>query len=191
CFAEINGKMCTLGAILLILSFIQLGHCLPAAQSSYPVQLYHFIPVRLYTPQLLPDSDELRRSTRQQQIVQEVVVENNFGGGFELPPRIVPFPGFGGRPGIGPVHRFGGGFGGSLGGGFGGSLGGGFGGFGSLQSFRDAGNIERSYNQEEEPRKPAYSAPSVPSPACATSYVFSCEAVFRPVPCANPDASSC
>ncbi|XP_002132219.3 uncharacterized protein Vm26Ac [Drosophila pseudoobscura] len=177
---------------------------------SLPLPLYHFIPVRLYTPQTLLEGlnhGELQRERRQQQIVQEVILENNFGGGFGGPsfgpPPFgrPPFGGGGFGPGrFGPGRGFGGGFGGSFGGGFGGSF-------------------ARSYNQEEEklpvpqysapatPSAPAYSAPApcappaapsapappapsgIPSPECPKNYVFSCEAVFKPVPCAA--SSSC
>ncbi|SPP86072.1 oleosin-B6 [Drosophila guanche] len=188
---------------------------------SLPLPLYHFIPVRLYTPQSLleglnQEDSELLRERRQQQIVQEVIVENNFGGGFGGPsfgPPPFGRPSFGGG-GFGP-GRFGPGRGGGgFGGGFGGSFGGGFG-----------GGFARSYNQEEEkaqvpqysapaaPSAPLYSAPAAPcaapysppaappappappapsgitSPECPKNYVFSCEAVIKPVPCAA--ASSC
>lgn len=198
----------------LLSYLLTIGHC----QANYPIQLFHFIPVRLYAPEFLQDSVELRRPTRQQQIVQEVVVENNFGGGgFGIPPPPVfgglgrPGLGFGGGPGLIPGR----GFGGSFGGGFGGS-------FGSTSLFRDAGSeLERSNsqnNEAEELKSRTYAPASVPAPApapslapapapcsapsppkaaslpnppCATNYVFSCQAVLKPVPCANPSGSGC
>lgn len=145
---------------------------------SLPLPLYHFIPVRVLTPKtFLEDLDshsEVIRQARQQQIVQEVVVENNFGR-----------PGFGGQ-GFG--SGFGSGFGGpGFGGpgfarpGFGRPGFGGFGGFG----------FARSYDQEEpEPSKP-YEAPAeLTSPPCPKNYVFSCEAVIKPVPCSSPSTCS-
>lgn len=186
---------------LLLPCLLLVDHC----QASYPVQLYRFIPVRLYTPEFLQDSAELRRPTRQQQIVQEVVVENNFGGGgfgIPSPPSLFgglgrPDLGFGGRPGLIPGR----GFGGSFSSGFGGS-------FGATPLFRaavDTTASERSYGRDDGDVKQAAPAPapapapalapcsepsppsaaSVPSPPCATSYVFSCQAVLKPVPCAT------
>lgn len=195
----------------LLSYLLTIGHC----QANYPIQLFHFIPVRLYAPEFLQDSVELRRPTRQQQIVQEVVVENNFGGGgFGIPPSPVfgglgrPGLGFGGGPGLIPGR----GFGGSFGGGFGGS-------FGSTSLFRAGSELERSNSQDneaEELKSRTYAPPSVPAPApslapapapcsaptppkaaslpnlpCATNYVFSCQAVLKPVPCANPSGSGC
>ncbi|XP_017079460.1 41 kDa spicule matrix protein [Drosophila eugracilis] len=126
----------------------------------------------------------LSREKRQQQIVQEVIVENNFGGpGFGG-------PGFGG-PGFGGPGFGGPGFGGP---GFGGP---GFGrpglgrpGFGgpALGGFVGRG-FARSNNQaeEDEPRtepNPFYKPLSeAPSPACPKNHLFSCEAVIKPVPC--------
>ncbi|EDV31936.1 uncharacterized protein Dana_GF14294 [Drosophila ananassae] len=146
---------------------------------SLPLPLYHFIPVRVLTPKtFLEDSashSELIRQARQQQIVQEVVVENNFGG-----------PGFGG-PGFGGPGFGGPGFGGP---GFGGP---GFGGPGfgrpGFGGFRRPGfGFARSYDQEEpEP----YEAPAeITSAPCPKNYVFSCEAVIKPVPCASPSTGS-
>lgn len=201
----------------LLSYLLSIGHC----QANYPVQLFHFIPVRLYTPEFLQDNVALSRPTRQQQIVQEVVVENNFGGGgFGIPPPPLfgglgrPGLGFGGRPSLIPGR----GFGGSFGGGFGGSFG------GSTPVFRDAGSdVGRSNTEDNEAEElksrtyapaavpapaqaPAYapapaptpcsapsppSAASLPNPPCATNYVFSCQAMLKPVPCASPSGSGC
>ncbi|XP_062126213.1 annexin A7 [Drosophila sulfurigaster albostrigata] len=169
------------------------AHCEHRFARSPSGELFHIIPVRLFTPEMLQDSVQLVRQPRQQQIVQEVIVENNFGGpggGFGAPPfGRPPFggPPFGGPPGFGgPVRGFGGGFGSGLGGGFGGGfnagVSGGFGGF------------ARSYDQEDTPQQqqpqPAKqpigcNAPSIPVPPCAQSYLISCEAVLKPAPCAS------
>ncbi|XP_017098923.2 uncharacterized protein Vm26Ac [Drosophila bipectinata] len=148
---------------------------------SLPLPLYHFIPVRALTPKpFLEDLDshsELIRQARQQQIVQEVIVENNFGGpGFGGPG--FGGPGFGG-PGIGRPGFGGPGFGGP---GFGGP---GFGGRGFGRP--GFGGFARSYDQEEpEP----YEAPAeIKSPPCPKNYVFSCEAVIKPVPCGSSPCS--
>ncbi|KAH8377011.1 hypothetical protein KR093_002727, partial [Drosophila rubida] len=147
-------------------------------------QLFHIIPVRLFTPEMLPNNVELVRQPRQQQIVQEVIVENNFQAPtFGRPGFGPPFggsPGFGGPPGFGrPGFGRPPGFGGpsrGFGGGFGGSFGGGF-------------EFARSYEQEEPLQQPpakqavASNAPSVPVPPCAQSYMISCEAVLKPAPC--------
>ncbi|XP_068151193.1 uncharacterized protein Vm26Ac [Drosophila tropicalis] len=137
---------------------------------------YHLIPVRL----LLEGSDfELKRQTRQQQILQEVIINENLNGpgGFGGPG--FGGPGFGG-PGFGGPGLGGPGFGGP---GFGGRPGFGRGGFGRPFGFA------RSYEQEPE-EKPSYSAPpakptGIPSPPCPQNYVFSCQAVIKPVPCAK------
>ncbi|KAH8235865.1 hypothetical protein KR032_009671 [Drosophila birchii] len=121
---------------------------------------------------LLEDSSldpVLDRLRRQQQIVQEVIVENNFGG-----PNIgFGGPGFG-RPGFGGPDFGRPGFGGP---GFGrpgfGRPGFGFGGF------------ARSYDQDEEPAAQYGTSSGIPSPSCPQNYVFSCGAVIRPVPCGS------
>ncbi|EDW88869.1 myosin heavy chain IB [Drosophila yakuba] len=136
---------------------------------------------------------QLNRRRRQQQIVQEVVVENNFGGpGFGGPG--FGGPGFGG-PGFGSPGLGGPGFGGpGFGGpGFGGPGFGrpGFGGssFGGPGFGRGKFGFARSYDQadEEVPAQGTYQQQDVlsevPSPACPKNYVFSCEAVIKPVPC--------
>ncbi|XP_039501832.2 myosin heavy chain IB [Drosophila santomea] len=131
---------------------------------------------------------QLNRRRRQQQIVQEVVVENNFGGpGFGGPG--FGGPGFGG-PGFGGPGFGGPGFGGP---GFGGPGFGrpGFGGpsFGGPGFGRGKFGFARSYDQtdEEVPPQATYqqqdALSEVPSPACPKNYVFSCEAVIKPVPC--------
>ncbi|KMY88412.1 chorion class CA protein ERA.1 [Drosophila simulans] len=117
----------------------------------------------------------LNRRRRQQQIVQEVIVENNFGG-----------PGFGG-PGFGGPGFGGPGFGrpGFGGPGFGGP------GFGGPGFGRGKFGFARSYDQDEAqvPAQGTYQQQNtlseVPSPACPKNYVFSCEAVIKPVPCGH------
>ncbi|XP_020808320.1 keratin-associated protein 19-2 [Drosophila serrata] len=115
---------------------------------------------------------ELERLRRQQQIVQEVIVENNFGG-----------PGFGG-PGFGGPGFGGPGFGGPGFGrpGFGGP---GFGGPGFGGFRRDKFGFARSYDQEEEPAAPYGKSSGISSPPCPRNYVFSCGAVITPVPCGS------
>ncbi|XP_017856763.1 PREDICTED: glycine-rich RNA-binding protein 10 [Drosophila arizonae] len=186
-----------LASYLCLLSLAK-GQCNERCVRSPTGQLYRFIPVRLYTPEQLGDSVELLRQPRQQQIVQEVNVENNFGlpgsGGFGGSPFGGPSfgrPPFGGGPGFGRGGFGRGDFG--RGGGFGGGFSGGFGG-----GFR--GGFGRSYEAEEPEEKPqqeqpapvSYAAPSVPSPPCAKNYVFSCEPVLKPVPCGSAaPAGSC
>ncbi|KAH8260868.1 hypothetical protein KR038_006471 [Drosophila bunnanda] len=126
---------------------------------------------------------ELERLRRQQQIVQEVIVENNFGGpGFGRPGFGGPSfggPGFGG-PGFGGPGFGGPGFGGP---GFGGP------GFGGPGFGRGKFGFARSYDQDEEPAAAPYGASSgIPSPPCPRNYVFSCGALITPVPCGS---SSC
>ncbi|EDW63529.1 vitelline membrane protein Vm26Ab [Drosophila virilis] len=169
------------------------GRCVRSPSSG---QLFRFIPVRLYTPEQLEEQAErLVRQPRQQQIVQEVIVENNFGGlgpgGFGGPP-FGGLPPFGGPP-FGAGSGFGrGGFGrgGTVGGfssGFSGGFGGGF-----------SSGFARSYAPTEQPEPPAVpakcnapsaQAASIRAPPCAKSYVFSCDAVLKPVPCAAPDGN--
>ncbi|KAH8263003.1 hypothetical protein KR044_003046, partial [Drosophila immigrans] len=192
-------KMSTLWALLsLLLLWFRFQDCRADCDHRYvrspSGQLFHIIPVRLFTPEVLQDNNaQLVRQPRQQ-IQQEVIVENNFGGpggGFGGTPFVRP-P-FGGRPGFGgPSRGFGGGFGSGFGAGFGGGFnagvsggfgGGGGGGFGG-------GGFARSYEQEEPTqqqqteKQPANcNAPSVPVPPCAQSYMISCEAVLKPAPC--------
>ncbi|ALC38349.1 Vm26Ac [Drosophila busckii] len=156
--------------------------------SSDLMQYFQLIPVRLYSSEQL----ELTRHTRQQQIVQNIKLENNFGApgaGFGSAPSFgrPSFgggPSFGGRPSFGP-RPFGG-----RGGGFRGDFEAGFGG-----GFR--GGFGRSYEAEPAPAAPktsncnsAYSPQTqIPVPPCAQSFMISCEAVLKPMPCAAPAAN--
>ncbi|KAH8342737.1 hypothetical protein KR084_004705 [Drosophila pseudotakahashii] len=162
------------------LAFLAGARCMAHLTGSHPLpceggpRCLRSIPPRVLAPESL-----LHRRRRQQQIVQEVIVENNFSGpGFGG-------PGFGG-PGLGRPSFGGPGFGGP---GFGGP---GFGGpgFGGPEfggpSFGRPG-FARSYDQadihkpSEEPNQ--YNALEVTSPACPKNYVFSCEALIKSVPC--------
>ncbi|XP_017034629.1 annexin A7 [Drosophila kikkawai] len=133
---------------------------------------------------------ELDRRTRQQQIVQEVIVENNFGGpGFGGPG--FGGPGFGGPgfrgPGFGGPGFGGPGFGGP---GFGGP---GFGGpgFGGPGFGRGKFGFARSYDEEEEPAAQYGTSSGIPAPPCPNTYLFSCGAVITPVPCGSSGSSPC
>ncbi|XP_017120516.1 glycine-rich cell wall structural protein [Drosophila elegans] len=201
----------SLGQLILDPSLVPCTRCL----RSLPLPLYHFIPLRELAAKslMVGDSDPKSHRRRRQQIIQEVVVENNFGGpgfggpGFGAPgfggPGFGGAPGFGG-PGFGGGPSFGGpGFGGpGLGGpgfggpGFGGpGFGGpGFGGpglGGRHGKFFNKG-FSRSYDQASEneaaegPDNQQYETSSqVASPTCPKNYVFSCEAVIKSVPCGS------
>ncbi|KAH8277937.1 hypothetical protein KR018_010591 [Drosophila ironensis] len=186
--------------------FHSVNHCL----SSPHLPFYNFIPTGTLRPRSLLkgcDSENLRRA-RQQQIVQEVIVENNFGGpGFGGPG--FGSPGFGGPVFGGP--GFGGpGFGGP---GFGGP---GFGGPGfGRPGFRGAGirgppfrgsefrslsfpgevvGLAHGYDPEKKqtviPSHQKYGPPSdVPLPPCPKNMAFSCETDIKKVPCSSSQCS--